>query len=76
MGGEWHEIIYATVKLRMETKWSNWFFRGMWILRMVLVGYGSNDERLRKWERVDWTVYQSDFKLLHQGLLLHQFSEQ
>ena len=26
----------------------------MWVLVMVLVGYGSNDKRLRVWEKVDW----------------------
>ena len=26
----------------------------MWVFVMALVGYGSNDKRLRVWEKVDW----------------------
>ena len=36
---------------------------------MVLVGYRSNDNRLRIGERVHWIVCHSDFKHLHQNLL-------
>ena len=44
----------------------------------VLVGYGSNDNRLRVWKKaVDCMVFHSDCKHLHQRLLpeIHQFSE-
>ena len=43
----------------------------------VLVGYGSNDNRLRAWVKVGWMVCHSDRKHLHQRLLpaIHQFSE-
>ena len=49
--------------------WKQLVFRGIWVLGMVLVGYGSNDNRLRVWEKVDWMVYHSDCRYLHQGLL-------
>ena len=44
---------------------------------MVEVGYGSNDNRLRVWEKVDWMVFHSDSKYLHQRQLpvIHQFSQ-
>ena len=44
---------------------------------MVLVGYESNDNRLRVWEKGDWMAFHSDRKHLHHRLqpLLHQFSE-
>ena len=43
---------------------------------MVLVGYGSNDNRLRIWERVEWMVCHSDRKHLYQRPLpaIHQLS--
>ena len=51
--------------------------RGMWGLVIVLVGYGSNSNRLKIYEKVYWMVSHSDFKHLLQGALLaiHQFSE-
>ena len=51
--------------------------RGMWVLVMVLVGHGRNNNRLRVWETVDWMVCYSDCKHLHERLLpeMHQFSE-
>ena len=44
---------------------------------MVLVGNEINDNRLRVWEKMDWLVFGSDCKNLHQRLLpaIHQFSE-
>ena len=36
--------------------------RGIWVLLMMLVGYGSNGNRLRLWEKVDWMVCHSDCK--------------
>ena len=36
---------------------------------MVLVGYGINDNRLRVKENMDWMVFHSDCKHLHQRLL-------
>ena len=49
----------------------------MLFLLMVLELYGSNDNRLRVWEKVDLMVCHSDCKHLHQGLLpaIHQLSE-
>ena len=43
---------------------------------MVLVGYGSNDNKLRLWKKVDWMVFHSVCKHLHQRLLpaVHQLS--
>ena len=51
--------------------------RGIWVLVRVLVGYGSNNNSLRVWEKFDWMVCHSDCKHLHQGLLpaIHQSSE-
>ena len=43
---------------------------GMWGLVMVLVGYGTNDIRLRVWEMVEWMICHSFCKHLHQRLLL------
>ena len=34
---------------------------------MVSVVYGSNHNRLRVWEKVDWIVFHSDEKNLHRG---------
>ena len=44
---------------------------------MVLVGYGSNGNKLRLWKKVDWMVFHSVCKYLHQRLLpaMHQFSD-
>ena len=36
---------------------------------MVLVGYGSNDFRLRVCERVDWMLFHFDHKNFHQRLV-------
>ena len=36
--------------------------RGMWVLLMVLVGYGSNGNRLRAWENMDWVVLPFQFQ--------------
>ena len=49
----------------------------MWVLVMALVGYGSNDNKFKVWEKVDWMVYHSDCKYLYQMLLpaMQQFSE-
>ena len=44
-------------------------FRGIWVPVMVLVGYGSNDDRLSIWEKVDCIVCHSESKHLHQRLL-------
>ena len=37
---------------------------------MVLVGYGTNDDRLRVWEMVEWMICHSYRKHVHQKLLL------
>ena len=53
-------------------------YRGIWVLVMVLVGWGSNDNRLRVGEKLDWIICHSDCKHLHQSLLLpviHQIFE-
>ena len=44
---------------------------------IVIIGYGSNDNRLMVWGKVDWMVLHSDCKHLYQRLLhaVHQFSE-
>ena len=49
----------------------------MWDLVIVLVGYGSNKNRLRLYENVDWTVCHSDPEFLPQRVLIaiKQFSE-
>ena len=46
----------------------------MWVLVMVLIGYGSNENRLRVWDKVDWVVSHLNFKNLYQRLLptMHQ----
>ena len=51
--------------------------REMWDLVIVLVGYGSNKNRLRLYENVDWTVCHSDPEFLPQRVLIaiKQFSE-
>ena len=51
---------------------------GMLGLLMVLVGFGSNDNRLRVWERVEWMVCHSYSKHLHQRPLsaICQYSEE
>ena len=60
-----------------ENQFKQLFSRGMWVPVMVLVEYGSNDNRLRVREKVDWIVCHFDCKHLHQRLLpvMHQFSE-
>ena len=51
----------------------------MRVIVMVLVGYGSIDNRLRLWPKADWMFFHSDRKNLYQRLLLlpaaHQFLE-
>ena len=44
---------------------------------MVLVGYGSNGNRLEIWEKVELMVFYSDCRDLYQRQLpaIHQFSE-
>ena len=44
---------------------------------MLLVGYGSNDNRLRVGEMLDWIVCCFNYKQLHQRLLpaINQFFE-
>ena len=44
---------------------------------IILVGYGSNKNKSRVYEKVDWTVCHSDQKFLPQRLILaiKQFSE-
>ena len=44
---------------------------------IVVVVYGSNNNRLRVYEKVDWTVCHSDHKFLPQRVLfaITQFSE-
>ena len=43
--------------------------RGMWDLVIVLVGYGSNNNRLRVYGNGDETVCHSDHKFLPQRVL-------
>ena len=43
--------------------------RGMWNLLLVLVGYGSSNNRLRVYVNVDATVCHSDHKFLPQRVL-------
>ena len=71
MSGEGHEWYMRILML------SHWFPGGMWVLVMGLVGYGSNNNSLRAWEKVDWMACHSYWKHLHQRLLpvIHQFSE-
>ena len=52
----------------MKIKLSKCFPWGMWVLVMVLVGYGDNDNRLKIWGKVDWMVCHSDQKHPHQRL--------
>ena len=66
MGGEGHKYYMKMLNLGWKSIETNW---GMWVLVMVLVGYGSNDNRLRLWEKVDWMFYHSHCKHLHQRLL-------
>ena len=75
MGRAW--IVYENAKLKMKIKVTKLVFRGMWIGKMVLVGYGSNANKLRVWENVDWMVSPFDQKHLHQRLLseIHQFPD-
>ena len=49
----------------------------MWDLVIVLVGYGSNNNKLRVYENVDWTACSSGHKFLSQIALFatKQFSE-
>ena len=49
----------------------------MWDLVIVLVVYGSINNRLRVYENVDWTVCYSDHKFLPHSVLfaIKQFSE-
>ena len=44
---------------------------------MILVGYGSNDNSLGVWEKLDLIVFHSDCRDLYQRQLtaLHQLSE-
>ena len=44
---------------------------------LVLVGYGSNNNTLRVYEKVDWLLCHSDLKNLSQRVLLgiYQFFE-
>ena len=46
--GVW--IVYENVKLQVKQL----VCKGMWVLVMVLIGYGINDSKLRVWEKVDW----------------------
>ena len=47
----------------------------MCVLVIVLVGYGSNDNRLRVWEKMNSKVFHSDHIDLHRRVLpaIHQF---
>ena len=65
MGEEGHEYYMRMLNLRWKSSEATGF-RGIWVLLMVLVGYGSNDNRLRVWEKVDWIICHSDCKHLYQ----------
>ena len=41
----------------------------MWVTVMVSVRYGSNNNNLREWEKVDWIDCHFDCKHPHQRLL-------
>ena len=49
----------------------------MGVLVMVLLGCGSDENKLRLWKKVNWMVFHSVCKYLHQRLLpaMHQFSD-
>ena len=51
--------------------------REMWELVIVLVGYGSNNNKLIVYDKVDWTACYSGHKFLSQRALfaIKQFSE-
>ena len=53
MGGEGQEWYIRVLNLGWNQV-KQLVFRGMWVLMMVLVGYGSNANRLRVWEKVNW----------------------
>ena len=52
-------------------------YRGILVLVLELVGYGSNENRLSVLVKVNWMVFHSFWKHLHQRevLEIHQFSE-
>ena len=52
----------------MKIKLSNWL--GMGVFVMILVGYRNNDNKLKVWENVDWIVFHSNRKHLHQNYYL------
>ena len=52
-------------------------YRRMLVLVIVLEGFGSNDNRLMVWEKMDWMVFYSDCKHPYQRQLsaIHQVFE-
>ena len=51
MGGEGHDHYMRTPNIRRATV-NQLVSMKMWVLALALVGYGSNDNRLRVWETV------------------------
>ena len=74
MGKEEAWIVSENAKPRMKMFAVGQFFsRDVCGLLMVLVGYGSDDNRFRVSERVVWMVCHSDYKHIHQ-LVYHFFA--
>ena len=51
MGGEGHDHYMRTPNIERATV-NQLVSMKMWVLALALVGYGSNDNRLRVWETV------------------------
>ena len=57
------------IKLNYENKKTVFWRRFIVSMEVMIIGYGSNDNRVRIWERVEWMICHSDYKYLHQRLL-------
>ena len=68
MGGKGHEQYMRMLNLD-KNKVKQLVSRAMWVLVKVLVEYGSNDNMVRVWEKINWMVCHFDSKHLHQKLL-------
>ena len=53
MGGEGYEQYRRTLNAKHWKSTDALVSRGVWVLAMVLVGYGGNDNRLRVWDVVN-----------------------
>ena len=67
-GGLWTAYENANFRMKIVTI-KQLDSRGIWDLVIVLVGYGSNNNRLRVCEKVDWTPCHSDHQFLPQRVL-------